>query len=213
MSKNLAAIFAALMTAVTVWALSSCGADPMQNVSERRSAFYTAADDELSLTAVSGVREDPFLLDGKAGATSPYTLITVVPNLFNVDAIYTYTAKTAEREFGGALVVHPFAASFSAEFPFETVGGLCVTVVCGGTARNYEMTSRLSENTIAYDRAIDAAKTEIRPDGSYEIRARLISDPFGGGELCWHVSFFFESGKESGVLLDAVTAKVMAVKR
>ena len=61
----------------------------MLDVSERRSEYYTAADGTMAVTAVSGVRENPYQIDGKAGELKPYTLITLVPTSFHIDAVYT----------------------------------------------------------------------------------------------------------------------------
>lgn len=213
--KKITAIFAAIMTVVSVWFLCSCGTDGMKNVSERRSAYYSASDGEMTVTAVSGVREDPYALDGCVGALKPFTLITVVPSAFDVDAIYTYKAKTDTGEYGGALVVHPFAASFSAEFDAETTGdAFTVTVICGGKSLEYSLTSLVTEDMMSYEKAIDTALGELKPDGAYEIRARIIKNPLEPDTgVCWHISICTESGENCGVLLDPVTAKVLAKKQ
>ncbi len=220
--KKLCFVFAALMTAMTVWLLTACANNALDGVSERRCAYYTAtdADGRFNLTAVSGAREDPFTADGTAGALLPYTLVTLSPvdkNMFDVDATYTYEAVIdgGAKKFGGALVVHPFAASYSAEFPYETRGTFTVTVFMRGTdgveKRVYELKNLVDGTYMSVERAIGAAKQELDPTGKYEIRARIIKNPLSDG-LCWHVAFYFEGGGTSGVLLDPTTAKVLAVK-
>lgn len=209
--KKLCAVFAAVMTAATVWLLCSCGTDSMENVSERRSGYFTATDGAITVTAVSGVRETPYTLDGKVGTLKPYTLITVVPTAFDIDAVYTYSAKVGSATYGGALTVHPFAASFSAEFDAEVTGEFTVTVICGGVNSELQMTSLVTPDMFGYDRAIDAAKTELKPSGDYEIRVRIIKNPLGGEGVCWHVAFYTEN-TQCGVLLDPITAKVLAKK-
>lgn len=198
------------MTVVTV-ILCSCGTDPMQNVSERRSGYFTAVADGYTVTAVSGVREDPFAADGKAGKLKPYTLITLVPKDFDMDAVITYTADTGGSTYGGTMIVHPFAASFSAEFECETKSDFTVGIKCKGVLTRIELKSSVTQSMITYDRAITAAKTAVAPRGAYEIRVRLIKNPLDGDGICWHVNFISESG-ESGVLLDPDTAKVLAKK-
>ncbi|MCM1368492.1 MAG: hypothetical protein NC184_06775 [Roseburia sp.] len=213
--KKLAAVFAAVMTAVSVWYLCACSTDGMENVSERRSAYYSASDGELTVTAVSGVRETPYTLDGRAGELKPFTLITVVPTVFDVDAVYTYRAVTSAGEYSGVLAVHPFAASFSAEFDAETTDdAFTVIVSCGDKTTEYRPTSLVTADMLSCDRAIDAAIGELEPSGTYEIRARLIKNPLEPSTgICWHISIYTESGEDSGVLLDPVTAKVIAKKQ
>ena len=203
------------MTVVTI-ILCACSSDPMENVSERRSGYYTAEGDGYTLTAVSGVREHTFKADGKVGSDDelkPYTLITLVPTEFDIDAVITFTAEADGCTFGGTMIVHPFAASFSAEFEHETTAKqFTVTIKCGGVATALKAQSQITGEMISYDRAIAAAKTAVHPKGEYETRARIIKNPLGADGLCWHISFINADGESTGVLLDPVTAKVLAKK-
>ncbi|MDE7406193.1 MAG: hypothetical protein K2M89_04910 [Clostridiales bacterium] len=212
--KKLCILFAAIMTVVTI-ILCSCGTDPMEGVSERRSGFYSTDGDGYTLTAVSGVREQTFKADGKVsndGKLKPYTLITLVPTEFDIDAVITFTAEADGCTFGGTMTVHPFAASFSAEFEHETTAKqFTVTIKCGGKTTALAAQSKITGDMITYDRAISAAKTAIHPKGEYETRARIIKNPLGADGLCWHISFITADGN-TGVLLDPVTAKVIAKK-
>ncbi|MBD5132752.1 MAG: hypothetical protein HDT28_09260 [Clostridiales bacterium] len=205
-------IFAAIMTVVTVLFLCSCGVSGMKNVSERRSGYFTATADGCTVTAVSGVREDPYALDGATNELVPYTLITLVPSSFDVDAVYTYVAVVDGSTFGGTLVVHPFAASFSAEFEHEAIGEFTVSIERNGTKTDYALSSLVTADMIDYSSAISAAENEFRDlSGQYEIRARIIKNPIDGSGVCWHVAFITAEG-QCGVLLDPVTARVIAKK-
>lgn len=209
--KKLSYLFAAVMTALTVALFGGCGTDEIKNLSERRSSFFTGGAEGISVTVVSGVRESPYVSDGKAGALIPYTLITLVPREFDIDAVYTYSAEVGSHEFGGGFTVHPFAASFSAEFEFETTSDFTAVISQGDKTYNIELVSAIPDGAISYSRAVEAARTEIKPSGEYEVRARLLSNPLGGEGLCWHVAFITANG-QTGVLLDPVTAKVLAKK-
>ncbi len=202
------------MTVVTI-ILCACASDPMDGVSERRSGYYTAQADGYTLTVVSGVREHSFKSDGKVGSDGklkPYTLVTLVPDKFDIDAVITFTAEADGCTFGGTMIVHPFAASFSAEFEHETTAKqFTVTIKCGGTTTTLTPQSQITGDMITYDRAISAAKTTVHPKGAYETRARIIKNPLGADGLCWHISFITDSGN-TGVLLDPVTARVIAKK-
>ncbi len=198
------------MSVLTVLLLWACSGDTMKNVSERRSGYFTATVGGMTVTAVSGVRETSFDADGAvSGELKPYTLITVVPDTFDVDAVYTYSAVIGDCKYGGTLVVHPFAASYSAELDVEAVGAFTVTVQSGSSSVEAELRSLVTADMFAYDRAIDAAENELKPRGDYEIRVRLIKNPLDGEGVCWHVTFISADG-EGGVLLDPITAKVLA---
>lgn len=210
--KKLCALFAAVMTVATILFLTSCSADAMENVSERRSGYFTASDGFAAVTVVSGVREQPYAADGRTDALKPYTLITFVPTTFDVDAIISYKAATENGTFGGALIVHPFAASFSAEFDSETTAAFTLSFTVGGETHEYEPTSAVTDDMMTFDRAVDAAKTELKPSEPYEIRVQLVKDPIDGDGICWYVSFIYGENDMCGVLLDPITAKVIAKK-
>ncbi len=202
------------MTIATIVLLSACSADGMENVSERRSGYFTAECDGYSMVAVSGEREVPFECDGSVAPLKPYTLITVTPkNVKEFDDVptHTYAAKFTDREFDGTLLPHPFAASYSAEFDFEATENFSVTVKFDGKTLEFELVSSVSEDMLAFDGAIDVAATAVKPSGQYEVRARLIKNPIGEG-LCWHVGFYFADGAESGALVDINSASIIAKK-
>ena len=213
--KKLCMLFAFLMTVATVLLLSSCSTD-MDGVSERRSGYYSAGDGEFNVVAVSGVREVEYMRDGEAGELTPYTLVTlssVDERAFDVDAVITYEATLTdgdnEKKFGGALVTHPFAASYSAEFPFETMcASFKISIIKNGERREYELISQ-TDGVITFDRAIAAARDELK-NAKGETRARIIKNPVGDG-VCWHVEFI-TAESSCGVLLDPITAKVLAKK-
>lgn len=204
-----------LFVAITVISsvlFCGCGGDEPNRISERRSEYLVASDGEYTVTAVSGVRENPFTADGNVGAIKPYTLITLAPKNFDIDAIYTYVAEYGGATYGGTLAVHPFAASFSAEFDAEVKSEFSLTVECGGVRNGYKLKSLVVPDMIDCDLAIDVAKTSLKPSGAYEIRARLIKNPLGADGLCWHVSFC-AADYQSSVLLDPYTAKTLAKKQ
>lgn len=209
-------LFAFFMTLATVLLLTSCTSD-MDGVSERRSGYYSASDGEFNVVAVSGVREIDYARDGEVGELTPYTLVTlsnIDETAFDVDAVITYEACVTvdggnEKRFGGALITHPFAASYSAEFGFEATGGsMTVSIIKDGERREYVLLSQTDE-AIPYDRAIAAARDELK-GAKGEVRARIIKNPIGDG-VCWHVEFITADGA-CGVLLDSTTAKVLAKK-
>lgn len=196
---------------VAIMLCAACGSERVDAVSERRSNYFCATENGITITAVSGVREDPYAADGRVGTLVPYTLITLVPDAFDIDAEYSFAAQTGNQTYGGAMIVHPFAASFSAEFPSETTTDFAIEIMCDGKATSFAMKSQINSEAIKYDRAIEAAKRALSPQGDYEIRVRIIKNPLTGDGLCWHVAFCTKD-KTSSVLLDINSAKVLAKK-
>lgn len=215
--KKLCFVFAAVMTIFTILFLSGCKPAP-DGLSERRSGFFYAEDEVFKITAVSGIREEPYAADGVVGTTVEYTLITVAPTdekAFDPDAVLTYNAtvvaEPGEKRFGGGLTAHPFAASYSAEYAFETTADMItLTVKWGETTREYTLKTQVTPEMLTYDKAVSVCKKELAPSGVYETRAKLIRNPIGDG-LCWHVEFC-SGDAVVGALIDPLTAKVLAKK-
>ena len=96
--------------------------------------------------------------------------------------------------------------------PAEIASEFTVTISCGGNSVDYGLTSCVPADAISFEQAVDAAKNEFDClNGNYEIRARIIKNPIDGSGVCWHVSFYSEN-IDCGVLLDPVSAKVIAKK-
>lgn len=209
MKKRLFCIF--LSAVLTVLACGAVGcSDGEEIISERRSGYFSCARGGYGATAISGVREDPFEADGAVGDKKPYTLITLTPDSFDMDKVYTYSAKIGNSEFAGTMIVHPFAGSFSAEIECEATGDFIFTATDGKEKIEFNMISLVPSDSIDFSRAIEAGRTALHPSGKYEVRARVVKNPIGDG-LCWHVLFISESGSK-GVLLDMHSAKVLAKK-
>lgn len=202
----------ALIAVVATSMLSGCEKE-RKDISELRTDYYCANDDNYTLTAVSGVREEEYVADGVVGELREYTLFTVVPEVFDVDAIITYTVVIDNSSFGGNMIVHPFAGSFSAEIDKRVVGGeLFVKLAVGGQAYEYTLHSQVGEKMIsAYD-ALELAESRLAVTGEYEVRVKLIKNPIDGDGLCWHVEFIFDKDNDCGILIDPITLKTIATQ-
>lgn len=208
--KKLLFWFAGIMTAATLLLICSCSG-ATKRVSERRSEFYSASDGVITVSAVSGVREINFVNDGRAGELKPYTLITLVPATFDVDAVYTYAAKIGDYSFGGTMIQHPFAASYSVEIDVEATEEFAVSVTCNGKNSTLELKSLVTSDMLGFEQAVDVAAVELKPSGEYEIRARIMKNPISGDGLCWHVAFIYADG-EASALIDPFTSKIITKK-
>lgn len=54
-----------------------------RNLSELRDEVMVAAGDGMKISLISGVREDPFVIDGAPGEKKPFTVVTITPDGFN----------------------------------------------------------------------------------------------------------------------------------
>lgn len=216
----LAAATAFLLTLTAV----GCGGTVAKydsSISEIRDAVYEGAGDNFSVSAVSGLREDPFSADGKAEKKREFTVITVTPREFIPNKLYNYTVSINGNEFTGVMSMHPFGETYSVEIAARThEAELNVNVKSGSVDETVALKNVVEDDDIDADKALDAAIKALQADlkpirrgNSFdcEIYVRLIANPINAeGGYFWYVAFMGE--KNLAVLLNRKTAEVIAVK-
>lgn len=192
-----------------------------KNISELRDAVYTGCTENLEVTAVSGVHEQPFTPDGTAGSKKEFTVITVKPKEFAPNMLYGYAVTIGGTAYTGILTMHPFGDSYSAELDCRTKEPqLSLNIKLGAMSENVVLESVCEQDDIDADRALDTAlgalKEELKPlkkTGGLdcEIYVRLIANPINAdGGYYWYVAFV---GKDTyAALIDRKTAQVIGVK-
>jgi hypothetical protein len=227
MKKRLHLIFlpaAALILFAIVFGLSGCKSameryDPV--VSELRDNIYLAESDRFSVSVITGKREDPFLMDGHAGGTRAFTLITIVPK--SGAGPFTYKATVNGKEYTGDLLPHPFAPSFSADIEvLSTDSAIPVTVSGGGTEETLTAVSVKNDRMITADKAIEIAEKRLKTrvdgfksNGTYrcEVYVRLLQNPIdNSGGYHWYVAFIGENHTIYAVLIDPESMEIVAIR-
>lgn len=192
------------------------------SISEIRDAVYEGRGNAFSVTAVSGVHEDPFSPDGVAGKKREFTVITLKPDEFMPNSLYTYAITVDGKEFGGVMSMHPFGETYSVELEKRThETTLSLVVKLGASEETVELRTVCEEDDIDADHALDTALTALKDElesiksgNSFacEIYVRLIANPINAdGGYYWYVAFVEESGTRA-VLIDRKTAEVVGVK-
>lgn len=223
--KNLriCVVFAALLL---VWQ-SFCGCSGSnldkyaESISELREHLFAAESAEYKITAISGIREDPYALDGESKDKREFTVLTVTPAHFAADSTYRYRVQIGEQTFEGDLMPHPFARSLSADIPVAAKEAFSVCVACNG-----EQTLELADAPVgdnigaekALTIALDKLKNELkrfRSKGKLhaEIYVRLMENPIdGNGGYFWYVAFVGENKDTVAILLKSDTGAVSATR-
>lgn len=221
---SIAAIISAILMCA-VLGMSGCGKTQLskygENISELREHLFAAESAEYKITAISGVREDPYELNGVSGAKRDFTVITVTPAVFAPDKTYRYTATIGDSTFEGSLMPHPFAQSLSVDIPMAATEDFSVTVGCG-EEQTFELKNSVPGDLISAEKAFGIAleklKNEIKRFKTKnklnaEIYVRLMENPIdGNGGYFWYVSFVGEDKTTVAVLLKGETGEVSAVR-
>lgn len=191
------------------------------NISEIRDNLYEGKSDTLSVTAVSGVREQPFAVDLTVNPKVDFTVITVTPAQFIPNRIYNYSVDIGGKTYSGVLTMHPFGETFSVEIDARAAqASLSFNIKQGGYEETIELISVVSQSDIdsshALDTALKALSEDLKPlkkGGGYdcEIYVRIIPNPINNdGGYYWYVAFMGEN--TYAVLIDMKTAAVIGVK-
>lgn len=194
----------------------------MEKISELRPEIYVGGDGELKVTAISGMKEEPFIIDGKAEGMTDFTLITIVPANYDEKNEYSYEITISDTQYTGVFAAHPFEDSYSALLPLRTFGTVpSVSVICNGTKKSYELVSPVTENYIDADKALDIALKKLsgslkRFDAAgvgYEIYLRLTENPISNAEgFYWYAAFVGEDGTTYAALIDPETMDIVAIR-
>jgi len=117
--RILLCVFGVVSVLVLGLGLIGCVSDDIRNnprLSELRENIFVGQSGDYRVVAVTGMREDPFKIDGVSQAEKVnFTVITVTPTLFKPFARYDFRLSIGGREFTGRLQPHPFNQTLSAE--------------------------------------------------------------------------------------------------
>jgi len=190
-------------------------------ISELRDNVFVAENEKFSVSIITGAREEPFILNGFATGTKPFTLITIVPKNGGTD--FYYSVVINGDTFEGKFVPHPFDVSLSAEVDVLSNDSVIqLTVIQGENREELTANSVLTEQMINSTKAIDIAYNRLK--GSLEdfkqggelqceIFVRLIKNPIDNqGGYFWYVAFVGTNQTIFAVVIEPTTMTILAVR-
>ena len=193
-----------------------------RNLSELRDEVMVAAGDGMKISLISGVREDPFVIDGAPGEKKPFTVVTITPDGFNENAAFSYSLYIGESKFEGNFSKHPFKNTWSFEISERAEGSAALTVTCDGYAENFELKSVRTEEMIDAAAALEIAEIRLKDrikehtvsgELNAEIYIRFLENPISSeGGYYWYVAFVPEKYEVYAVLIDPLTREIAAVR-
>lgn len=186
-------------------------------ISELRSGVYAAESAQAKITAITGRRETPYILNGVSEAKEAYTVVTMVPAAFISGATYKYKLTCGDKTYEGEMMQHPFAESFSADIKEAVDGVLSLSVVGEGIDLALTLESVVPPSSVSADKALEVAlsrlKKSLKDKSDYEIYLRLTLNPVDdSGGYYWYVSFVDVDSEVCAVLIDSVTCEIRAIR-
>lgn len=224
MKKRIVIFLSVLLLSASAVFLSACSAPDItqnQRLSELRSDILCGSAGDYSVVLVTGIRENPFEIDGVSQADKVYfTVITVTVANYDPLSEYNFTVSIGGQSYTGKLSRHPYNQSYSAEINALTdVPQMLLTLSRGATDTEITLNSVKGEDFISAQKAFEIAEKELKDavaalETDYEIFVRLIENPINpGGGYFWYVAFISTNKTTLGVLIDPVTMKIDAVRK
>ena len=223
MFKRLGLLGLGAVFAVAVFA--GCSQTPFEkygrNISEVRDNVFAGEADGLRIEVVSGRREDPFVIDGTAGETVPFTVVTIAPS--ERRPTFSYRVEMNGAQFSGNFLPHPYLDTFSADIAAATQDRqIRVTVTSGDFERTVELTSIVTDQMLGAEAVFEIAMARLtnslsafytRGRLNAEIYIRLVSNPITQADtFYWYVAFVTVCGQTFAALIDPVSGEILAVR-
>ncbi|MDR3292851.1 MAG: hypothetical protein LBT20_01965, partial [Clostridiales bacterium] len=178
--KKVCALWAvcAVFTVFSLFYLTACKSALEKydaQISELRTNVYSGGAGNVKVTAITGKRENPYILDGHAAGARVFTLITLQPAEYVAAKTYAYTANIDGKEYSGELLPHPFGKTFSADINARCASD---TVVCriteGGETVEYSLKSVKTPDMIDEVKALEIARVRLKKQiKTFEAGGRL----------------------------------------
>lgn len=222
-SKRILLIFVCIVAA-----LSFTGCKPQiekyaENISELRDNVYEGGNETMTVTAITGRREDPYILDGHCTGAQDFTLIKIVPKEFIAGKVYSYSVKIGDKEFTGEMKQHPFGKSFSADIAARSYENeIAVSVTADAQTETFTLVSVVTEDMIKADKALEIASARLKKEISSlssggrlcaEIYIRLMPNPIdNSGSYHWYVAYIGEAQLTYAALIEPHSMEIVAVR-
>ena len=221
--KKFAVVFICIISLLSLFGCKTDMEKYGSNISELRRNVYEGGSENMQVTAITGVREDPYMIDGHCSGVRDFTVIKIVPKEFIAGKIYTYVANIDGAEYTGEFRQHPFGKSFSADIQAAcNASSITLSVSADGASEEFTLISVVTEDMISAEKALEIATGRLKSEVSSltsggrlcaEIYIRLMANPVdNSGAYHWYVAFVGESQITYAALIEPVTMEIVAVR-
>ncbi len=202
-----------IILCVIVSSLTGCSAleKDESRISELRDGVFFAVGEDIEVSLITGVREEPFTPDGQSGEKREFSLLTILPKKANASILYSFELIYGDRVYGGEMNKHPLKNSFSYEIDERITEACSVTIIAPNYAQTFSLKSVIDEEFITADEAYRIAKKELRsPNG--EIFVRLLQNPLtpSGEGYYWYIAFVESNYRIKAVLIEPISKEIVA---
>ncbi len=193
------------------------------NIAEVRYNLFSAEDNNLIVTFMSGKREEPYVLDGVPQKEVEFGIVTIVfkiekPNVEDVTAVLNindkqYTSNLEENPFDGTYV-------YDIKTVVKDDDNLTINITWGDNNKAYNLQIQSQNWSCDWKKALKIASNEFKTEienftvnGKLEaeIYVKIIEDPSKNlDKKYWYVGLLSKTGKKIALIIDPETDEILA---
>ena len=154
--KNFIKKVTAVLLVIIASFCAGCSGELERNynrISEIRDELLVANGTDFTVEIISGVRENPYIIDGKSSSKSNFTVITVKGE-FSPDNPVQYSLTYDGVKYDGALDKHPLKNSYSTELGVVIKSEAEITIYRDGEGEKVCAKSVKKAQTITSEKAL-----------------------------------------------------------
>lgn len=222
MKKRICLSFLALIFLSTV-VFSACDTDLTKtyksHLADFRNTFFEGKTENFAVTLTTGLREEPYNLDGFLNPLVDFGILTIYPSLNVENASFKFCIEIDGNAVEGDFEKSPFDSSFAADIKKQCNEGSEIFVYI----KDGQVVEVCKMNCVTSAFAIDAEKAVLLAieDGGAElvdflkgtnfaIYVKVIVDLNNDlSEKFWYIMFLREDKKEYVIILDPNSSKIL----
>ncbi|MBR1926123.1 MAG: hypothetical protein IJ837_04695 [Clostridia bacterium] len=197
-----------------------CGSDDLkyfsQKVSDQRMNYFQGETTDYFVSFSSGVRESPYVLDGKTGDKVDFGIILIKPKNSSQIENITYNVFINNEEFVGEFEKSPFDETYAGDINKKVLDDDIIVVKINNGSGEQEATL----SSVSKDFKVDSQKAlkiaieelgENKPklkEQNFEIYIKLFQDITNKiKDKYWIVTFLCEDSQSFNVLINPTTGE------
>lgn len=213
---------------VIVFLFAGCGTNLQSevkiNLAECRQNIFVANNEMANINFTSGIREEPYVLNGKCEQQVEFGVLTI-KFLFNTKDFKnapTYVLSINGNDYDGTLIQNPFDLTFVADINTIVLDNSTVDLKINYETISFETTLKCIsslwqtqfEDAIAI--GVGELKKMIKPlqnaNGiNAEFYLKIITDPnFQTGPYYWYFCVLGKNGENYALVIDTNTREILA---
>ena len=213
--RIIALLGAAVIAAVVIIIVTTSGGGStlyqraLNNLSEARFFMRTASNDNARVQFFSGVREEPYKIDGRASGTVPFALLNVEPvgsELMQAPQL-AGTLRIGTEDINVTLTRNDFGKNFAVDIGREVTPDTEVTFTlrhANNINEEFKLAHAMPEDAIDWQEALRIATTHLTDkikNIDFESYVKIITDLANIGAF-WFVQFITADNQTHFVVIN-----------